>query len=61
MRLLDQFRKKKNKKEAEKDEYTLPELHLGDFEMSSELYRRRLDEELKKRFGVKTVKQGTFF
>ena len=61
MRLLDQFKKTKNETEAETEEFTLPELHIRDFEMTSELYQRRLDEELKKKYGVKAVKQGTFY
>ena len=62
MRLLDFLAiKAKAPKHANFDEeYVLPKLAAGEFTMTSELVRRKEDEELMARYGAKPDKEGKF-
>lgn len=42
------------------EEYQLPVLQMGKFPMTAELRRRQQDEELKRRYGVHSAKEGSF-
>ena len=46
--------------ETPDEEYKLPVLSMGQFPMTDELRRRQQNEELKRRYGVRSVKEGSF-
>lgn len=48
------------RKDENEDEYTLPVLGIGDFPMSDALLRRKQCEELCKRYGLQSSKEGGF-
>ena len=62
MGLLDflALKAKTPKHTASDEEYVLPKLAVGEFAMTAELIRRRQNEELMAKYGVKPDKEGRF-
>lgn len=62
MGLLDflAIKAKTPKKNETDEEYLLPKLEVGKFTMTAELIRRRQDEELMAKYGIKAEKEGSF-
>lgn len=42
------------------EEYQLPLLEKGDFQMTEELQRRRQNEQLRQKYGIAIVKEGSY-
>ena len=55
MGILNLLRKKPNKENPvaiSEDDYVLPQLEKGGYKMNEELFRRKEDEELLKKYGI---------
>lgn len=61
MGILNLLRKKSNKENPvaiSEDDYVLPQLEKGGYKMNEELFRRKEDEELLKKYGIVPEKTG---
>lgn len=61
MGILNLWRKKPNKENPvaiSEDDYVLPQLEKGGYKMNEELFRRKEDEELLKKYGIVPEKTG---
>lgn len=61
MGILNLLRKKPTKEnpvDTSKDDYVLPQLEKGSYKMNEELFRRKENEELLKKYGIVPEKTG---